>query len=319
MRYTFGLWLLQRAKSGYYTTLTHSKQEYLYNLQHILSIMDKIDIPRFVKWAGGKHQLIEQFKPLFPSKFKNYFEPFVGSGAVAFYVIQQFKPRKVLLSDINEELINAFNVIKENLEPLISKLKEHKKNHVAGKEKYYYNIRKQNPSKLTSVDNAGRFIYLNRTCFNGLYRVNSKGLFNVPIGDYKNPDIVQANKLKKISKLLKKVTIKVMSFQEIVNLAKKGDFVYFDPPFYPLKKGRSFTSYQKDTFLDEEQKKLAAVFQKLHEKGVLCMESNSDTEFIKGLYFGFNIQTVKAKRMISCNAEGRGAINEVVIRNYLTD
>lgn len=276
----------------------------------------KMDVPTFVKWAGGKKQLLGQFESLYPKKFNNYFEPFVGSGAVAFYVIQKFKPKKVVLSDINKELINVYKIIKKDVKRLIMELKQHKKHHSADREDYYYEIRKVNPKELPKLERAARFIYLNRTCFNGLYRVNSKGLFNVPIGDHKNPDIVQEDKLRKISKLLKKVTVKVMPFDKVINLAKKRDFVYLDPPYYPLKKGASFTTYTKEKFLEKEQKLLAEVFKKLDKKGCFVMGSNSNTRFIKSLYKGIKIKKVKARRMINCRAEGRGVINEVVIRNY---
>jgi DNA adenine methylase len=277
--------------------------------------MVDIDIPRFVKWAGGKQQLIEQLKPLFPKKFNNYFEPFVGSGAVAFYILQKYKPKKILLSDTNTELINAYNIIKTDVKRLVIELKQHKEYHLADKPKYYYEIRGVNPNDLPELEKAARFIYLNKTCFNGLYRVNSKGGFNVPIGSYKNPDIIQEDKLMVISKLLKKAEAKVMDFEKVISLAKKGDFIYFDPPYYPLKKGKSFTSYQKGAFLEKEQERLAEVFKKLDKKGCLCMGSNSDTKFIKELYSDFNINIVKAKRLINSKAEGRGEINEVVITN----
>ncbi len=277
--------------------------------------MESIETHRFIKWAGGKQQLIEQFEPLFPKEVNTYFEPFVGSGAVAFYVIQKFKPKKVLLSDTNEELINAFNIVKSDCNKLILNLKEHKHNHMVKGRSYYDEMRSLDLSKLSKLERAARFIYLNKTCFNGLYRVNSKGKFNVPMGSYKNPDIVQEDKLKKISNILKNVEIKAMPFEKVVDLAKNGDFVYFDPPYYPLNKS-SFTTYTKNNFLDEEQKRLAEVFDKLTEKGCLCMKSNSDTEFIKGLYKKYNIKTVKARRMINCDATKRGEINEVVIMNY---
>ena len=275
-----------------------------------------MEIPRFVKWAGGKLQLIDQFKSFFPNQFNNYFEPFVGSGAVAFYILQKYKPKQVLLSDINEELINAFNIIKNNVEELIAKLKKHKKEHTKNDKDYFYKMRLLNTSELTPLERAARFIYLNKTCFNGLYRVNSKGQFNVPIGSYKNPDIVQADKLRKISKLLKSVKIKVMSFEKIIDFAKKGDFIYFDPPYYPLKKGKSFTTYTKDNFLEKEQEKLAKVFNKLNKKGCKVMLSNSDTKFIKDLYKDYSVNIVKASRMINCNGADRGKINEVVVTNY---
>jgi DNA adenine methylase len=274
------------------------------------------NIPCFVKWAGGKQQLIEQFKPLFPKKFNRYFEPFVGSGAVAFFIIQNLKPEEVFLSDINEELINAFNIIKTDVERLIVELKQHKEYHLADGKKYYYEIRSVNPNDLSDLERAARFIYLNRTCFNGLYRVNSKNQFNVPMGDYRNPDIIQDDKLRRIVELLKNVTIKVMPFEKVIELAKEGDFIYFDPPYHPLDKKNSFTTYAKDNFVEKDQKKLAEVFRKLSEKGCLCMESNSDTTFIRELYVDFTIHNVRARRLINSNAKGRGEINEVVITNY---
>ncbi|MBW3002483.1 DNA adenine methylase [Candidatus Woesearchaeota archaeon] len=278
--------------------------------------MKKTEVPRFVKWAGGKLQLIEQFKPFFPKEIKRYFEPFVGSGAVAFYVIQKYQPKETVLSDINDELITAFNAIKTDAEQLINKLKEHKKKHLKQSKEYYYQIRQMDPAKLTKLEKAARFIYLNKTCFNGLYRVNSKGQFNVPMGSYKNPDIIQADKLRLISKLLKKVKTKKMSFEKVIKLAKKGDFIYFDPPYYPLKKGKSFTTYTKNKFLENEQKELANIFRILDKKGCKVMLSNSDTAFIKKLYKKYNIHIVKASRPINSNGSNRGKINEVVITNY---
>jgi DNA adenine methylase len=272
-----------------------------------------IEIPTLVKWAGGKKQLIRQFKSHFPSKIERYFEPFVGGGAVAFYILKVFKPKKVMLSDINGELINIYNVIKNNVEELITLLNEYKKKH--SKEEYY-RIRSQNPKELSALENAARSIYLNKTCFNGLYRVNSKGQFNVPIGSYKNPSICSEKDLREISRLLKNVQIKVMSFEKILNYVKKGDFIYFDPPYFPLKMGKSFTTYTKENFLEKEQEQLAKVFRELNGRGCKLMLSNSDTEFIKNLYKNFHIGTVKATRMINCDATKRGKINEVVITNY---
>lgn len=271
------------------------------------------EIQTIVKWAGGKKQLLNQFKIFFPKNINRYFEPFVGGGAVAFHVIQNKKPKEIYLSDINEELINCYNTTKNKVEELIKILKEHKKQH---NEKYYYKIRSQNPKTLTDIERAGRFIYLNKTCFNGLYRVNSKGEFNAPIGSYTNPSIVQEEELIEISKILKNITIKIESFEKITNNTKKGDFVYLDPPYYPLKKGRSFTTYTKNSFLEKEQEQLAKVFKELDKKGCSVMLSNSDTDFIKNLYKEYNISFVNARRMINCDATKRGAIKEVVITNY---
>src|SRR3989338_6305264 len=270
----------------------------------------------FVKWAGGKSQLIEQFIPLFPKKFNRYLEPFVGSGAVFFYIIQKYKPKEAIISDINEELINTYNIIKNDVERLIVELKQHKEYHLAEGKKYYLTIRATNTKDLPELERAARFIYLNRTCFNGLYRVNSSGQFNVPIGSYKNPDVIQEEKLQRIAKLLKNVTIKVMSFEKILNSAKKDDFIYFDPPYYPLKRGKSFTTYTKDKFLEEEQKLLADVFKKLDQRGCSVMLSNSDMEFVKELYPNYNISIVKARRLINSQANSRGEINEILVRNY---
>jgi DNA adenine methylase len=269
----------------------------------------------FIKWAGGKTQLLAQLEPLLPKKIDRYFEPFLGSGAVFFFIVQKYEPKEVLLSDTNEYLIITYQVIKEDVTALIKRLKQHKAEYNKDPKTYYYVVREQNPSTLSKIDIAARLIFLNRTCFNGLYRVNSKGKFNVPIGNYKNPDIVQEEKLLRVSKLLKKVTLKVLSFEEIVPLAKKGDFVYFDPPYYPLHRA-SFTKYTKDDFLELQQESLKEVFDALTTKKVLCMESNSDTKFIRDLYKDYHIVTVRARRLINSQSAGRGEINEVVILNY---
>lgn len=271
------------------------------------------DIPTFAKWAGGKKQLIRQFEQFFPKQITNYHEPFVGGGSIAFHVLKKYKTNKVHLSDTNEELVNCYNVIKDNVKELIWSLKQYAKRH---DKIFYYQIRDKDVSKLSRIQRAARFIYLNKTCFNGLYRVNKAGGFNVPIGSYKNPSIVQEKDLQEISKLLKKnVTVKKSSFENVLNRAKKGDFIYFDPPYYPVQKN-SFTTYTKDNFLDEEQKKLAHIFKKLDQRGCYIMLSNSDTDFIKKLYQDYNISIVKARRMINCDATKRGAINELVVTNY---
>lgn len=273
----------------------------------------KNGVPSLVKWAGGKKQLLVQFEKFFPNKIERYFEPFVGGGTVAFFLLKNYPEiKKIYLSDINEELIMTYNSVKNNIDELISLLKEYKLKH---NKEFYYQIRSEDVKKLNSIQIAARFIYLNRTCFNGLYRVNSKGGFNVPIGSYKNPTICNEEDLREISKLLQKDDIKVSRFEQAVKAAKKGDFVYFDPPYYPLKK-ESFTTYTKDNFLEKEQEELAEIFKKLDKKGCKVMLSNSDTEFIKKLYKGYNINFVKATRMINCDATKRGKINEVVITNY---
>ncbi|MBI4439964.1 DNA adenine methylase [Candidatus Woesearchaeota archaeon] len=270
-------------------------------------------VTTFIKWAGGKKQLLSQFERFFPRRMERYFEPFVGGGAVASYIIQRNNLKEIYISDVNEELINAYNMVKNNVEELIKILREYKQNH---SKSFYYKVREQDPSKLPNIYRAGRFIYLNKTCFNGLYRVNSQGRFNVPMGSYKNPSILQEDELRKCSLLLKKVSILCIPFEKILDFAKKGDFIYFDPPYYPLNRTSSFTTYTKDVFLEDEQKRLADVFKELDKRGCKVMLSNSDIEFIKSLYGGYNIHLVRANRMINCNASKRGAINEVVITNY---
>ncbi|MFA5258972.1 MAG: DNA adenine methylase [Candidatus Pacearchaeota archaeon] len=273
----------------------------------------KKGVPSLIKWAGGKKQLLEQFEKFFPKKIETYFEPFVGGGTVAFFLLKNHPEiKKIYLSDINEELILTYNEVKNNIGELISLLKEYKLKH---DKEFYYKMRELDTKKLTSVQIAARFIYLNKTCFNGLYRVNSKGGFNVPIGSYKNPGICNEEDLREISNLLKKDDIKVSQFDKAVKEAKKGDFIYFDPPYYPLKK-ESFTTYTKDNFLEKEQERLAEIFKELDKRGCKVMLSNSDSKFIKNLYKDYNIHFVKATRMINCDATKRGQISEVVITNY---
>ena len=270
-------------------------------------------IPTFVKWAGGKKQLISQFKLYFPKRIERYFEPFVGGGAIAFYVIKNYSPEEVFLSDSNEELIITYKVIKNDVENLIEKLKEYKELH---SKEFYYELRASVPENLSELDKAARFIYLNKTCFNGLYRVNSKGQFNVPMGSYKNPAICNESELREVSKLLKNAVIETKQFYEIEDKVSSEDFVYFDPPYHPISETSSFTSYTRDPFLDNEQTKLAKLYKTLDKKGAKVMLSNSDSDFIKNLYKSYNVNFVKATRMINCDAGGRGKINEVVITNY---
>ena len=275
-------------------------------------------IPTFVKWAGGKKQLLPQFKPFFPKKIGRYFEPFVGGGAVAFYILKYYKLNYVVyLSDSNAELINAYKAIRDNVNGLIKGLKEYKKKH---SKEFYYKIRALKPNDLSDLKRAVRFIYLNKTCFNGLYRVNSKGEFNVPIGSYRNPSILNEKELREISGLLQDAELSTNDFESIENEVWKGDFVYFDPPYHPLSKTSSFTSYTKEDFLERDQTRLAGLFKRLDKKGANLMLSNSSAEFIAKLYKEYEKHTasVQASRMINCDAEGRGKINEVVITNYHT-
>jgi DNA adenine methylase len=275
----------------------------------------------FVKWVGGKRQLLEQFKLMnlyppeeFNPKTGKYFESFVGGGAVFFDLL----PKKAFLSDMNNELVITYNVIKNNVEVLIKSLKKHK-----NIKEYFLKIRAKDINKLTDIQIASRFIYLNRTCFNGLYRVNSLGGFNVPFAGNKNPLICDEVNLKKISKALKHVVIKHEDYKNVINRAKKGDFVYFDPPYYPINKTSSFTSYTKESFLEKEQIELRDTFVELTKRGCFVMLSNSDTSFINKIYSEIKIKgklirinKVYAGRAINSDGAKRGKITEVLVTNY---
>ena len=271
----------------------------------------------FVKWVGGKRQLLKQFRDLGlypPENFdpitNTFFEPFVGGGAVFFDLL----PETAYLSDLNNELVVTYNVIKNDVENLIKSLKKHKLD-----KKYFLKIRAQNPEKLSDLNIASRFIYLNRTCFNGMYRVNSKGGFNVPFGKYTNPLICDEVNLRKASKALKNVEIRKQDYKEVLKKAKKGDFIYFDPPYYPVSKTASFTSYTSESFLDKEQIELRDTFVELHKRGCFVMLSNSDTPFINKIYSepkGLRITKVQAGRAINSDASKRGKITEVLVTNY---
>jgi DNA adenine methylase len=281
------------------------------------STKEPLLLPLFLKWAGGKLQLIEQFKNLFPHNFNNYYEPFIGSGAVFFYLKSKLKLHKVFLSDANEELINCFVAVRDKPSELIELLSNHRKKH---SKDYYYAVRDIESDRLDSVNKAARLIYLNKTCFNGLYRVNSKGQFNVPMGDYENPCIFDKNTLYQASQLLQGVHLRVMTFEKVLDFAQKGDFIYLDPPYIPLSKTSSFTQYSKGSFSGKEQKHLSEVFRILDLRGCFVMLSNSDHALTRELYRDYekNIVIVSAKRMINSVGSKRGVINEVVVTNYDT-
>ena len=217
--------------------------------------------------------------------------------------------------DNNEELINTYLVIRDRLGELIELLAFHKKNH---DKEYYYRIRNldRTQARLSDVERAARTVYLNKTCYNGLYRVNSKGQFNVPMGGYKNPKILYRGVLEAASLALQNAWVEVKDFREVVDLAQPGDLVYFDPPYDPVSKTASFTSYTADSFGDQDQHDLASAFSRLTERGCLCMLSNSYTPFIVDLYYEFRIEIVYARRAVNSDANGRGAIKEVVVLNY---
>ena len=273
----------------------------------------------FVKWVGGKRQLIPELLKHIPKKFNNYFEPFVGGGALFFelYNLGILKDKKVYLFDINKELINTYKVIRNYPNELIESLKEFKTKH---NKEFYYQIREldrnEDYKNLDNIIKAARFIYLNKTCFNGLYRVNKKGYFNVPMGSYKNPQIVDEENILKVSKALKHTIIKHCDYKEVSKYVKENDFIYFDPPYYPLNETAYFTSYTKDDFLEKEQVELFETFKTLANKGCFVLESNSDTDFVYNIYKEFTIEKVLANRAINSNGNKRGKITEILIRSY---
>ncbi len=274
-----------------------------------------MDAKPFLKWAGGKSQLLEQFSPLYPraGHVRRYFEPFLGSGAVFFDVRSLLRPAQSLLSDENTELMNTYAAVRDDVEGVIRALAGHRTSHCRD---HYYRVRAQRPSRLSSAARAARMIYLNKTCFNGLYRENSKGIFNVPMGRYVNPPILDAENLRAVHRVLKGARMERGHFSRVLRRARKGDFIYFDPPYHPLSATAYFTSYTKGAFTAEDQEELAGVYAELARRGCRLMLSNSDCSFIRRLYRQFDIRTVRARRSINSNAGRRGSIRELVVRNY---
>ena len=276
-----------------------------------------LDVHPFVKWAGGKTQLLEVIESHLPETFNRYFEPFVGGGALLFKI----QPKAFSINDSNEELICVYKCLENNelFELLKQELLKHEGNH---SEEYYYQVREMDKlegfNKLPIYVRAARMIYLNKACFNGLYRVNSKGYFNVPSGKKKVVNCFDKKTFDNLNLFFKnrKPVITNIDFEDAVKNAKTGDFVYFDPPYDTWEDKNSFTSYDKNAFGKEEQIRLAKVFKELSDKGVYVMLSNHNTKFINELYKGFHVTVVPAKRMINSKADGRGEVEEVIITNY---
>lgn len=270
----------------------------------------------FVKWAGGKRQLLDKINELKPKKFGRYFEPFIGGGALLFDLV----PNRFTINDTNKELICIYKCLRNKMmyQKMVMLCDEHEKNH---SEEYYYQVRdldrKRAFKTASSFVKAARCLYLNKACFNGLYRVNSKGYFNVPFNGKEKVHCFDKDNLESIHKyfIKRKPVILCKDFEKAVATAKKNDFVYFDPP-YDVVADQSFTSYTSDGFGKEEQKRLAKVFKELSNKGVFVMLSNANTTFIQELYKDFNIHIVNANRRINSKAEGRGNVEEVIITNY---
>ena len=276
----------------------------------------------FIKWAGGKSRLITQIKYILPKNFNNYFEPFLGSGALFFYLINTGKLDRnssKQISDINVELINAYRAIKYSLIPLINQLYQNEKEYFKDSQKFYYKLRNEN-FKFNSIKKAARFITLNKTCYNGLYRVNKKGLFNVPFGRYNNPKICDIENLAEVNKILNSIntTIENYDYQNIITKVKQDDFIYIDPPYHPLNKTSNFTNYTVFGFDTNQQKREDNFFNELDKRKCKIILSNSDTIFIRDLYSPFkeNIIPLKALRSINSNSEKRKNHNELIIKNF---
>lgn len=290
----------------------------------------------FVKWAGGKSQLLNTLKENFPdgigAEIKKYVEPFVGGGALLFSLLNEYEFDEVYICDNNKELINAYEIIKNHHKELLWLLGEMQDKYIAfsnleEKQYYYYEQREKfNKNELSdknAIEKAALFIFLNKTCFNGLYRVNKKGKFNVPFGKHDSPTICDTENIVKLSEILEKVTLYCGDYREVLNFADSSTFVYIDPPYRPLSTTSGFTSYTEEQFSDKNQEELAEVFKKLSQNGAKVMLSNSDPhntnpsdDFFDNLYRGFDIMRVDAARMINSKGASRGKIKELLIKNY---
>jgi len=268
----------------------------------------------FVKWAGGKTQLLHMLGTHVP-QFERYFEPFLGGGALFFHLASS-RDLIAHLSDANSDLVNAYNVVKSNVQDLIALLEKHERSYRKAPREYYYRLRSEKPSG--RVQAAARFIALNKTCYNGLYRVNRTGAFNVPIGRYKNPSICDEDQLRGASAALNRTNARVIvsDYRQALKKAREGDFVYLDPPFHPLSRTANFVDYTKNGFGEHDQIELAQEFRELDGKGCRVLLSNSDTRLTRELYAGFVQQRARVLRAISCKGSARTGYRELLIYNY---
>ena len=271
----------------------------------------------FLKWAGGKSQLLEQFEPFFPRSIESYCEPFLGGGAVFFHLKARFPKMRAALRDNNSELINCYEVVRDQVRELMRQLDAHLQQFRAEGESYYYQVRKQH--RLSgALERAARMIFLNKTCYNGLYRVNGSGQFNVPIGSYRpeRVSLYDANNLQAASHALQEVDLRVQDFRKTLINAEAGDFVYVDPPYYPLSRTANFTSYTQEDFGPAEQEELSELIAKASRRGAQLMISNSDTPTTRQLYAPWKLSTVQARRAVNCDGAKRGRISELVALTY---
>ncbi len=271
----------------------------------------------FVKWAGGKRQIIDAISKHIPSEFECYFEPFLGGGAVLFHLLQKNPQMRCKVSDLNSDLVLAYVTIRDRVEELIQSLQNHAKNYHKNPDSYYYGVRENEPK--SQIEKVSRLLFLNRTCFNGLYRVNSRGKFNVPLGRYSNPNIVNEENLLAVSHTLrsKRIQISCRDFASVLQDAKKGDFVYFDPPYQPVSKTANFTSYTNKDFGYKDLEKLVAVSEKLSDRGCKILHSNSNSKEVRSLFSrDWKIVEIAANRAINSNSAKRTGQTELLIKNY---
>lgn len=280
-------------------------------MDHFQSIPRERRAEPFLKWAGGKKRLLSAYDPLFPAHFDTYHEPFLGGGAVYMYLAHTKHIERGILSDVNAELIHLYRVVRDDVERLIAEASAY-----PYEKDFYYAIRARDPREMTSVERAARMLYLNRTCFNGLYRVNKKGQFNVPIGRYDKPQICNASNLRNVSNLLQGCEIQHWSFETILEIARPGDFVYMDPPYQPLTKTSNFTSYTADAFDESHQGRLFEIFRILDRRGCLVMLSNSATPLVRDLYKMYDLKEIQAPRSVTSRTSRRSKVSELVIRNF---
>lgn len=267
-----------------------------------------------LKWVGGKRQLLPQIKKFIPDKVTKYYEPFFGGGALLFDI----QPKKAIVNDVNTELINFYKIVRDDIDGLVKDLKKHKNT-----SEYFYDLRaldrdKKAYSKLTNIQKASRIHFLNKTCYNGLFRVNNAGQFNAPYGKYKNPNIVNESSLRAVSRYFNDANIELRNtdFENSIKGIRKGCFVYFDPPYDPISDSASFTGYVKGGFGKSEQVRLKKLCDKLNARGIKFLLSNSSTDFIHDLYKEYKIDFVSARRLINSDSKKRGGVNEVLVRNY---
>lgn len=263
-----------------------------------------------LKWAGGKTQLLDRIIPRLGDRIRTYYEPFIGGGAVFFALANQGRFRDAVISDKNPALVELYTVLRDEVEALIEGLAEHGEH--ATDQEYFYDVRAWDTAALSPVERAARTVFLNKTCFNGLYRLNRKGEFNVPFGRYKNPRVLNAPLLRASSQALQGVTILDADFQHVAIHARRGDAVYFDPPYVPISATSSFASYAKEPFGPSDQERLVQVFETVWRRGATAVMSNSDCDYTRALYAGLEVETVHATRAINSVASKRGRITEVL-------